>query len=203
MAVDPVSNQTDFINAVTPVKNARKVNDFRQGAEETAAVFEKSQQPTQAGKLYNKDTVSKMKAELGAKYSGLRTLVEKLLSGQNARFGAVKGISFEHLQKSYDGDLHQFFGSLTADEDTRLKAEADIAEDGYWGVQQASQRLVDFAKSLAGRDPSKAAELKAAMEKGFANAERAWGGELPAICRQTIDAALDGIGEWANGPEQA
>ena len=29
----------------------------------------------------------------------------------------------------------------------------------------------------------------AAMEKGYKNAEKAWGGKLPDICQETLDAA--------------
>ena len=39
------------------------------------------------------------------------------------------------------------------DEKTRLQAQKDIAEDGYWGVEQTSERLVSFAKALSGGDP--------------------------------------------------
>ena len=69
------------------------------------------------------------------------------------------------------------------------QAREDISEDGYWGVKQTSQRLFDFAAALAGDDVDKMKEMQAAMEKGFQKATKAWGKELPGICRDTIDAA--------------
>ncbi len=69
------------------------------------------------------------------------------------------------------------------------KAKEDISEDGYWGIKQTSQRLFDFASALAGDDPDKMKEMQAAMEKGFKEATGAWGDELPAICKDTLDAA--------------
>jgi hypothetical protein len=69
------------------------------------------------------------------------------------------------------------------------QAKKDIAEDGYWGVKQTSQRLFDFASALAGDDPEKMKEMQAAMEKGFKEATGAWGDELPEICKDTLDAA--------------
>ena len=69
------------------------------------------------------------------------------------------------------------------------KAKEDISEDGYWGVKQTSQRLFDFASALAGDDVEKMKEMQAAMEKGFKQATKTWGKELPEICSQTIDAA--------------
>ena len=43
---------------------------------------------------------------------------------------------------------------------------ADIAEDGYWGVNKTSDRLVSMAIALAGGDTDKADELKNAITKG-------------------------------------
>lgn len=37
-------------------------------------------------------------------------------------------------------------GNFTVDAATKAQAQADIAEDGYWGVSQTSQRLFDFGK---------------------------------------------------------
>lgn len=37
-------------------------------------------------------------------------------------------------------------GNFTVDEETQKQAQADIAEDGYWGVEQTSDRILDFAK---------------------------------------------------------
>ncbi len=37
-----------------------------------------------------------------------------------------------------------------------------------------------------------------AIEKGFANAERAWGGALPDICVKTKEATMKGLDAWAN-----
>ena len=47
-------------------------------------------------------------------------------------------------------------GNFTVDEETQKQAQADIAEDGYWGVEQTSDRILDFAKALSGNDPEKA-----------------------------------------------
>ena len=65
----------------------------------------------------------------------------------------------------------------------------DIGEDGYWGVKQTSQRLFDFASTLAGDDVEKMHEMQKAMHKGFGLAGKSWGRKLPSICQQTMDAA--------------
>ena len=41
------------------------------------------------------------------------------------------------------------------------QAQELISEDGYWGVEKTSDRIVNFAISLAGGDPEKLKEIKA------------------------------------------
>nr|MCR5684363.1 hypothetical protein [Lachnospiraceae bacterium] len=54
-----------------------------------------------------------------------------------------------------------------------------------------------FAKALAGNDPSKANELFEAFEKGFDQATKTWGKELPEISRKTYDAVKEKFNKWA------
>ena len=79
-------------------------------------------------------------------------------------------------------------GNFTVDAQTKAEAQQAISEDGYWGVKQTSQRIFDFAYALAGDDPDKMKEMQAAVEKGFKQAEDAWGGSLPSICGDTHTA---------------
>ena len=71
---------------------------------------------------------------------------------------------------------------------TKKQAQEDISEDGYYGVKQTSQRLFDFAKALAGDDVDKLKNMQSAIEKGYKKAEGTWGGELPQISKDTLDA---------------
>ena len=94
-------------------------------------------------------------------------------------------------------------GDFTVSADVKVQAEADIAEDGYWGVKQTSDRILDFAKALAGNDPDKAEEMLEAFKKGFKQATGAWGKELPEISQKTYDAVLEKFDAWKNGEETA
>lgn len=195
MSIDPVSTQTSTLSSVSSAKSVYSA-DVQQDAGETAAVYEKSE-PSSSGAY--KANVMRMRAQLDAKYSGLRSLVENLLSTQRVKTGQSAGLSFDEIQETYDGNLKEFFQNLQVDNATKLKAQQDIADDGYWGVKQTSQRLIDFAINVSGGDKGKFAELKAAIEKGFANAEKKWGGALPDICMQTKEATMKGLEDWANG----
>jgi len=71
------------------------------------------------------------------------------------------------------------------------QARKDIAEDGYWGVEQTSDRIVKMATALTGGDPSKLDSMMQAFEKGFKEAEKLMGGSLPEISQKTRTAVLD------------
>ena len=55
-------------------------------------------------------------------------------------------------------------------------------------MAQTSQRIFDFAKAVAGDDPDQMKKMQEAVEKGFKQAEEAWGGSLPSISGETHDA---------------
>ncbi|WP_296943226.1 DUF5610 domain-containing protein [uncultured Massilia sp.] len=83
---------------------------------------------------------------------------------------------------------------LSADPETIEAAKAAIAEDGEFGVQKTAERILSFAKSVIGADPSKLDSIRAAVEKGFQDAQDILGGSLPEISqktRSTIQAEFD------------
>lgn len=73
------------------------------------------------------------------------------------------------------------------------------APAGYWSVESTAGRLRDFAVSLyAGGDRGEhSATMARAMEQGFRDAQRAFGGTLPEISRQTVDLAQELLARWA------
>ena len=83
---------------------------------------------------------------------------------------------------------------LSADPDTIEAAKAAIADDGEFGVQKTAERILSFAKAAIGADPSKIDTIRAAVEKGFQDAQDILGGSLPEISqktRSTIQAEFD------------
>lgn len=165
-----------------------------------AAVYEKSTEQETSGKTtYTRDTVtlSEISKQVEAKLATLRATVEKLITQQSIKSGTASGLSYDDIMEKYDGKLKEFYKNLEVDDDTRLKAQEDISEDGFWGVKQTAARAVEFAKALAGGDRSKVDVLKQAIEEGYKAAEKAWGGELPDICQKTQAATLQGLDDWA------
>ena len=128
------------------------------------------------------DTVNRMKTELEEMKLRFLETVRKTL-GKQIKYGqgAWKDISPED----------------------QAAAQEAISEDGYWGVKQTSERIVSFAKALVGGDPSRVEEMRDAFVKGYKAAEKAWGGSLPEISRQTYDAVMKLFDEWAGKSDGA
>jgi hypothetical protein len=86
---------------------------------------------------------------------------------------------------------------ITVDSETQAAAQEAISEDGYFGVNKTSERIIEFAKALSGGDKSKIESLRNAFEEGFESAKEAFGGELPEISQQTYDKVMQGFDDWA------
>ncbi|HIJ79514.1 MAG: hydrogenase-4 component G [Desulfobulbaceae bacterium] len=76
---------------------------------------------------------------------------------------------------------------------TPAEAEEMISADGYWGIDKTSQRLADFVLTGGGDDLERLRAGRAGIIKGFNEAEKIWGSQLPEISYQTLDAALAAI----------
>ncbi|QHQ60395.1 hypothetical protein Ana3638_06085 [Anaerocolumna sedimenticola] len=162
----------------------KAVTDSNQ--ETPSAVYEKSADEGTKKVVYKQDTatISQLKADAEKRTRQLRNLVEKMLLKQGQTFD--ESTMYQLLRE----------GKVPVDEETAAQAKADIAEDGYWGVNQTSDRLVSFAKALTGGDPDKIDEMIDAVKKGFEQATKTWGGELPDICKQTLDTTMKKLDEW-------
>lgn len=153
-----------------------------------AAVYEPSaaDNSDQNG-IYKRDTetIDRLKADAEKRTEQLRSLVEKLLLKQGEKLNEATDI-YQLLRE----------GKIKVDPETAAQAQADIAEDGYWGVEQTSDRLVSFAKALSGGDPAKAELMIGAVKKGFEAATKTWGGTLPDICQKTLDTTIEKLNSW-------
>ena len=70
--------------------------------------------------------------------------------------------------------LKSLFENLTVDADTIAQAKKDIAEDGYWGVEKTSDRILTLQRHCREATRDKADELLNAFKKGFSQATGAW-----------------------------
>ncbi|MCR5775087.1 MAG: hypothetical protein K6G42_08390 [Lachnospiraceae bacterium] len=217
MALDGIGAGSSFNTAdyytfrkKTEVDAAEQENKQSKSATSSGVVYENTSDTadTSAGATKAKTVdhaaiVEKMKKDAEQQTANLRSIVEKLMLGQS-KASSIAGAETGENSLTNDDDMWKFLasGDFTVDAATKAQAQADIADDGYWGVEQTSDRILDFAKALAGNDPSKAQQLFDAFKEGYSQAEETWGDKLPDISQQTFDAVEKKFNEWMN-PEAA
>ena len=123
--------------------------------------------------------VQSLKDDLNSQMTRFTNMMVQNFQKQGINFSMANGDDFWKMMAS---------GNFTVDEKTKADAQQAISEDGFWGVKQTSQRIFDFAAALAGDDVELMKKYQAAVEKGFGEAEKSWGGSLPSICGDTHTA---------------
>ena len=72
------------------------------------------------------------------------------------------------------------------------EASALVAEDGFFGIEQTSQRIADFVMNGAGENEDLLRAGREGVLRGFEEAQQVWGDEkLPDISQQTMQKALE------------
>ena len=184
MNVGSVASAYNVYQTSTATKSSKnEKTESSKAAENSGVVYEKSEGSDKKAtysinKMSSEDRaalVQQLKQDEINRRNQLSTLVQKMFSDQAGVSKLADLFSPENLKNVSAKDIAQ--------------AKEDISEDGYFGIKQTSQRLFDFASALAGDDVDKMKEMQAAMEKGFKQATKAWGAELPGICKDTLDAA--------------
>ena len=190
--ITSTSTAYEAYQASQPVKtNAETAAANVTETEDVAAVYEPSKESETSKSqsvnyAQNTELVNKLKADAEAHTQQLQNIVQQLMTKQGQTYNTAN-------------DIWSFLasGDFTVDAATKEQAEKDIAEDGYWGVEQTSDRIIDFAKALTGGDPSKIEDMREAFKKGYEQAEKTWGGELPEISKKTYDAVMEKFDKMA------
>lgn len=189
-------NSTTLLNNTAQAANTYSASTETTKEESTtqtqpAGVYEPSEKSSDKYTV-DRNQVNKLIEESNNQVESFRKLIEGLFKKQG-----------EKWQKAQGKTLGEQMASLEVDEATRKKAQEDISEDGYYGVKQTSERLINFAKAITGGDPSKIEEMRKAIQKGFGAAEKEWGSKMPSITQQTYDATMKGLDEWAESAKKA
>ena len=196
MSVQSIYGVAGSTNVTAP-KTTEKKDETKatastsKGFDETAVVYEKSAQAdTNVTKTKNnvvdRDAIiAQMKADTEARMNQMQSYVQQMMNQQGIAIGTAD-------------DIWSFLasGDFTVTEAAKAKAQEAISENGYWGVEQTSQRILDFAKALSGGDVSKADLVLDAFKKGFEKATGTWGKELPQISQDTYKAVEEKFAAW-------
>ena len=182
--INGVNNYTNLYNSYDTKTAAAKQTAEKTEAAQPGAVYEPSKEGKAA--VDRSAIVAQLKADAEARAKQMTDLVHKMLSQQGVAIGK-------------SDDMWRFLasGKFTVDAATKAQAQKDIADDGYWGVSQTSQRIFDMAKALTGGDAGKMEEMRKAFEKGFKMATGTWGKKLPDISQRTYDATQKLFDDYA------
>lgn len=189
-------NSTVYTASTYQDNTTKKAEDTasNKAASTSPVVYEKSENKTEKAtytpgtKKVDQGMIDKLKADADARFSQLQDLVNKLMTKQST---TSKYASLGDLMKGVVN------GEIDVDPEVVAQAKKDVADDGYWGVEQTADRIVSFAKALTGGDATKAEEMRKAIEKGFKQATKDWGSDLPEISQKTNARVNELLDEWA------
>ncbi len=117
---------------------------------------------------------------------------------QNDGFDLLRGLVLNILKdQGIDHQISTEGQNIDLSTLSQEEAQGLIEEDGYFGVEQTSDRIVDFAIGISGDDPTRLDAIKQGVEQGFQEALDAFGGWLPDISYDTYDAVMEKLDTWA------
>ena len=129
--------------------------------------------------------------DFSAKSMGIQTTISNTINSTNDTSNAFSYNSSDFQKFLKDvGYTGKNIPDLSQDEAKKL-----VADDGFFGVNQTAQRIADFVIKGAGDDESMLRAGRAGIMQGFNDAQKAWGGKLPDISKQTIAKATDLINQ--------
>lgn len=113
-----------------------------------------------------------------------------LIDQQNDVLSFLNGGTSDGLTLSDLGYQGKPILQLSQDEATQL-----VSEDGFFGVTQTSDRVAGFVLSFSGDDLDILQKGREGIVKGFEEAEKLFGGQLPEISYKTQERTLALIDE--------
>lgn len=175
----------------TPAYTKATVTDNRSGtagsstmpeakAAEEAASKKTEETPEQKRKVTENKEVPKFKSVTQAKNDLMKDMVHQMITGQ---------VDDSHKTDAMK-ELEEILASYSDEEEH---------DENYWGAEETANRILDFAKELAGDDDSAFDTLRNAFETAFSESERLFGGkgQLPSVSYDTYDRVQKGFDDWA------
>lgn len=165
--------------------------------ETSKEVVNTSKESKSTNDYVSQKNVDKLIEQSNRQTKAFAEMIEKLLQQQANKNALASGGSslneYLNIMSNVEDGKNV---TVEIDDETRAEAADLVSEDGYFGVKQTSERILDFAKAVSGGDASKFEMLKEATINGFKAAEELWGGEMPQITKDTHDAVMAGFDAW-------
>lgn len=142
----------------------------------------------------DKVTLTYSASESALTYTSAMTLQ----GGQNDGYDLLRGLVMNILEEQgVDLKVSTDSGEIDLESLSQEDAQALIADDGYFGVEQTSDRIAHLAIGIAGGDIGRLDAIKEGVAQGFQEALDAFGGWLPDISYETYDAVMQKLDDWA------
>jgi len=177
------------------------LNTFKQNANSKAENIQKNQVSKQEvekpiNEIIN-NSAAKVSISMNAQYILFEMNASKM--AKDNTFGQLTASKIQQGVLDFLGGTAKIDGKTLEDigytgkpilELTQQEAEDLISEDGFLGIKKTSQRVADFAITLAGDDLGNLAKVREGVIKGFEEAEKMFGGQLPEISYKTQERTL-------------
>jgi len=151
------------------------------------------------GVVYSKEAaLQKAQSMAEAHYASMRGMVESLIGGTSGPQGQA---FWATAANSNGGGIN--INDFQVSDETRAKAQELVGEDGYFGVKKTTDRIMEFAKAMAGSGASDAAinNLRKGVQAGFDAVAKMYGGfdKLPQVSKDTYDSVMKQFDTWTSG----
>ena len=168
----------------------------KQAAQKTTTQndFSVEEENTKSTKGLSAEQVSALKEDLATQEETMLNIMIQALTESNDKlqgwFDEGVGIlNFDGVQ--IDASRFAMPEVATNAED----AKKAISEGGAWSVDAVSSRIFDLATAIAGNDPEKLSQMRAAVEEGFKQAGATWNkmtgqDNMPDISKQTYNEIM-------------
>ena len=158
------------------------------------------------GAGYTKEAaMQKAQNMANAQFASMRSAVEGFVNSN----GGAQGQAFWAMSaggKATSGGGVNVKDLMGSDE-ARAKAKELIGEDGYYGVKRTTDRIMEFAKALAGSGASEKTinDLRKGVQAGFDAVSKMYGGfdKLPQVSKDTYSAVMKEFDNWTSGAKVA
>jgi hypothetical protein len=149
--------------------------------------------------VYSKEAaLQKAQSMADAHYASMRGMVESIVGGTSGPQGQAFWATAAN-SKAGGVNLNDFQVS----DEARAKARELTGEDGYFGVKKTTDRIMEFAKALAGSGASESTinNLRKGVQAGFDAVAKMYGGfdNLPQVSKDTYDSVMKEFDNWTSG----
>lgn len=192
-AAAKTATNTDKLEISSAAKNTATAGTYSKPAEKTKAA--------------DSDTIAKLKAESDRQINSFKQMLQDMLATQADKSGAKATGAADGKQQSVtlaDGTVINVNMNLNLNVNYQLNIGTSTevsGTDDYWGAEQTSQRLFDFAKALAGDNKELFETLRGAVQDGFSAVEGIFGGKgtLPQVSYDTYDLTMKKFDDYLYG----